>query len=68
MTQTELTPTASLTGKWKPYPAYKDSGVEWLGKIPAHWNAVCLKYLARLNYGDSLPADVRQVGEVPVFG
>jgi len=21
----------------KPYPAYKDSGVEWLGKVPAHW-------------------------------
>ena len=21
----------------KPYPAYKDSGVEWLGQIPAHW-------------------------------
>ena len=21
----------------KPYPAYKDSGVEWLGDIPAHW-------------------------------
>ncbi len=68
MTQTELTPTASLSGKWKSYPDYKDSGVGWLGKIPAHWNTVCLKYLARLNYGDSLPADVRQVGEVPVFG
>ena len=22
---------------FKPYPAYKDSGVEWLGEIPAHW-------------------------------
>jgi len=21
----------------KPYPAYKDSGVPWLGEIPAHW-------------------------------
>ncbi len=20
--------------RWKPYPAYKDSGVEWLGKVP----------------------------------
>ena len=19
------------------YPAYKDSGVEWLGEIPEHW-------------------------------
>jgi type I restriction enzyme S subunit len=23
--------------RYKPYPAYKDSGVEWLGEIPAHW-------------------------------
>lgn len=21
----------------KPYPAYKDSGVKWLGKVPQHW-------------------------------
>ncbi|ADF54427.1 hypothetical protein ZPR_4123 [Zunongwangia profunda SM-A87] len=21
----------------KTYPAYKDSGVDWLGKIPKHW-------------------------------
>lgn len=21
----------------KPYPAYKDSGVEWIGKVPEHW-------------------------------
>lgn len=23
--------------KLKPYPAYKDSGLPWLGRIPAHW-------------------------------
>src|ERR1035441_8373764 len=22
----------------KPYPEYKESGLPWLGKIPAHWN------------------------------
>ena len=22
---------------YKPYPAYKDSGVEWLGRVPEHW-------------------------------
>lgn len=26
--------------KLKPYPAYKDSGVEWLGEVPKHWNLV----------------------------
>jgi type I restriction enzyme S subunit len=25
--------------KYKTYTAYKDSGVEWLGKVPEHWDA-----------------------------
>ena len=29
----------------KPYPAYKDSGVEWLGEIPAHWTLKRIKHL-----------------------
>ena len=28
---------------YKPYPAYKPSGVEWLGEIPAHWKVRRLK-------------------------
>jgi len=31
----------------KPYPAYKDSGVPWLGKVPAHWSVRRLKHLLR---------------------
>ena len=27
------------------YPAYKDSGVEWLGEVPEHWQVVTLKGL-----------------------
>lgn len=30
---------------YKPYPAYKDSGVEWLGKVPAHWEVFRIKSL-----------------------
>jgi type I restriction enzyme S subunit len=26
-----------MTNKLQKYPAYKDSGVEWLGEIPEHW-------------------------------
>ena len=40
---------ATLTTKYKPYPAYKPSGVDWLGEIPAHWEARRLKYLATVN-------------------
>lgn len=28
------------------YPAYKDSGVEWLGVVPSHWGVSPLKWLA----------------------
>ena len=28
-----------------PYPAYKDSGVEWLGEVPEHWRIVRAKWL-----------------------
>lgn len=31
------------------YPAYKDSGVEWLGEIPAHWEVCRLRFTAKLN-------------------
>lgn len=37
---------AESSGRFKPYPAYKDSGVEWLGKIPSHWDVKRLKYAA----------------------
>lgn len=30
--------------RFRPYPAYKDSGVAWLGKIPTHWKMDRLKW------------------------
>ncbi|XGA78995.1 restriction endonuclease subunit S [Halomonas sp. CH40] len=31
------------------YPEYKDSGVEWLGEVPTHWEVKRLRYVAELN-------------------
>ncbi len=31
-----------------PYPAYKPSGVDWLGNVPAHWEVRRLKHVADL--------------------
>lgn len=31
---------------FKPYPAYKDSGVEWLGEVPEDWCHIPIKYMA----------------------
>jgi type I restriction enzyme, S subunit len=32
--------------RFKPYPEYRDSGIEWLGKVPAHWQVRRLKSFA----------------------
>ena len=32
--------------KYKTYPEYKDSGVEWLGEIPEEWDVKKIKYTA----------------------
>ena len=31
--------------QYKAYPAYKDSGVEWIGQVPEHWQVKRLKHL-----------------------
>ena len=32
--------------RFRRYPEYKDSGIEWLGEIPAHWEVFRLKTMA----------------------
>ncbi len=38
-------------GRYKPYPAYKDFGVEWLGEIPVGWEVLSLKRVTSIWYG-----------------
>ncbi|MGH7790528.1 MAG: restriction endonuclease subunit S [Candidatus Binatia bacterium] len=45
--------------RFKPYPAYKDSGVEWLGEIPAHWEVERWRYCCRVREGQVAPDDDR---------
>src|SRR5205085_4861273 len=33
----ELGALAAVRG-WRRYPSYKDSGIPWLGDVPAHWS------------------------------
>jgi type I restriction enzyme S subunit len=35
--------------KFKPYPRYKDSGIEWLGEVPEGWEIKRFKYLLKIN-------------------
>jgi hypothetical protein len=31
----------------KKYDNYKDSGIEWIGEIPEHWDESKIKYLSK---------------------
>ena len=44
----------------KAYPAYKDSGVEWIGNIPQDWDITKLKWLLKdkLKYGANESAEL----------
>jgi len=39
--------------KYKAYPEYKDSGVEWLGGVPHHWEVIQIKHLSTVKRGAS---------------
>ncbi|MFC6921006.1 restriction endonuclease subunit S, partial [Meiothermus taiwanensis] len=50
----------AVTGKidirtGQPYPAYKPSGVEWLCEVPAHWEILPLKWLAKCYRNGATP-------------
>ena len=51
------------------YPEYKDSGVEWLGEVPVHWQIKRMRFIATLNPSKSevrhLP-DTREVSFIPM--
>lgn len=47
----------------------KDSGIEWIGEIPEHWNVVKIKYLAKIKSGDSISSnEIIQEGIYEVYG
>ena len=41
-----------MTGALKPYPAYRDSGLPWLGRVPKHWEVRRLSQMGRLSKGN----------------
>ncbi|WP_191489725.1 restriction endonuclease subunit S [Pseudomonas sp. FEN] len=46
---------------YKPYLAYKDSGVEWLGQVPEHWEITYIKRLvSSIEQGWSPDCESRQ--------
>ena len=47
---------ASQRRRFRRYPQYKESRVEWLGEIPAHWEVKRLKFVTHIVAGQSPPS------------
>jgi len=50
--------------KYQPYPAYKESGVEWLGRVPNHWSIIPVYAVASLSNG--FPFDSKRFSDTGV--
>lgn len=54
------------------YPSYRDSGISWLGELPAHWGKTRLRFLTECLDGKRIPLNAEQRasrrGEIPYWG
>ncbi|MDE0231631.1 MAG: restriction endonuclease subunit S [bacterium] len=64
---------ATVTGRidvrtGQPYPAYRPSDIDWLGRIPAHWELAPFKRIAQFKSGVGFPVnDQGKVGQKLLF-
>ncbi|NBT25491.1 MAG: restriction endonuclease subunit S [Actinobacteria bacterium] len=50
-------------------PPMKDSGVEWLGEVPAHWSVGQLRQVMSMKSGLAITSDnISETGYYPVYG
>ncbi len=57
----------AVTKGLDPDAPMKDSGIEWLGQIPAHWDAKRLRFLCKIETGDGDTQDAVEDGDYPFF-
>jgi type I restriction enzyme, S subunit len=61
--------TRAVTRGLDPDVSLRESGLPWLGQMPAHWQVKKLKYIALLKSGDFIASDsIAPIGDYPVFG
>lgn len=54
--------TEAVTKGLNPDVKMRDSGIEWIGEIPEHWNVTKIKYVAKIKYGLSQPPKEKEDG------
>jgi len=59
--------TKTVTKGLNPTAPMKDSGIEWIGKIPAHWETRKIKYIFEIIGGNGFPDEIQglESGEFP---
>lgn len=64
--------TRAVTRGLNPDAPLRDSGIDWLGQIPEHWDTRKIKYFARLKSGKNVTSEQitpeKQENLYPVFG
>jgi type I restriction enzyme S subunit len=61
-----LPPEAARAAGLATHPELKDSGIDWFGDVPAHWEIKQLKWAVMFQRGHDLPSDDREEGDVPL--
>lgn len=59
-----------MTTEWSAistYESYKDSGIEWIGNIPDHWEIKPLRRISKVHSGNGFPIELqgKEEGTVP---
>jgi restriction endonuclease S subunit len=57
----------AVTKGLNPDVPMKDSGVEWLGEVPEHWDVKRLKFLCKVQTGDKDTVNAIETGRYPFF-
>jgi len=58
----------AVTQGLNPNVKMKDSGVEWIGEIPEHWEVKSLKFICYLQSGEFISSDDFKEEGYPVYG
>lgn len=57
----------AVTKGLDPHAPMKDSGIEWLGEVPTHWEVKRLRFICHIGTGDADTADAVEEGAYPFF-
>jgi len=59
----------AVTKGLNPDVPMKDSGIEWLGKVPEHWSVIRMRRVGEIGQGSAFPHSIQgqESGELPWF-